>query len=131
MSRAEVIPDVNGRFQISVLNVTEEDIKLKKRFKIGAVQKSCIMCGKIDVVNRQTMNDLSMGDVDFSTKVNYGSQLNKVEKSQVECLVKEYNNIFATEPKSPKRTVLVEHRIETTDKLSKISTNSICVGERR
>ena len=113
VSRAEVIPDVNGKFRITVLNTNEEEIRLKKRFKIGSMCKSCNMVSKVEILNRGNFENISSDTVNFRDKVKYGNQLNEIEKLKLKDLVSEYNDIFASDPKSPKRTNLVEHRIET------------------
>ena len=65
------------------------------------------MVGKVNIIEYENQKT--------TENVNIGAQLSELEKSQLKTLIIEYNDIFAIEPKSPQRTTLVEHRIETTD----------------
>ena len=80
------------------------------------IRKSAVNVQRIQVVgNRTKTQNPKIADNNIGTKVNFGKQLTRTEIFEIENLSDEYKDIFAPDPKSPKRTTAVEHRIETTN----------------
>ena len=107
-TRSRVIPNIDGVFQITVLNVNSSDITLKSRTSMGFIQPAdeIVMSVAPDENLTSTLADIKISD-----------RLSRDEKSEVTRLIKEYQDIFAANPKKPKQTTLLEHRIITNDAL--------------
>ena len=56
-------------------------------------------------------DDFDINDITLSNK------LSATETSQLESLITDYKDVFATNPSKPKRTDLLEHKIVTHDAL--------------
>ena len=107
-TRSRVLPNIDGVFQITVLNVNSSDITLKSRTSMGFIQPAdeIVMSVAPDESLTSTLADIKISD-----------RLSRDEKSEVTRLIKEYQDIFAANPKKPKQTTLLEHRIITNDAL--------------
>ena len=107
-ARSRVIPNIDGVFQITVLNVTSSDITLRSRTSMGFTQPAdeIVMSVAPDEGLNSTLADITISD-----------RLSCDEKSEVTRLIKQYQDVFAANPKKPKQTTLLEHRIITNDAL--------------
>ena len=108
-SKARVIPSIDGKFYITVLNASEKDVVLDNRLVVGSVTEADEVVASIDPDKRdgqENVEDIQMGE-----------NLSESQKQQIKKLVSEYKDIFAENPKNPKRTVLMKHKIITGDAL--------------
>ena len=109
VSRARVIPNVNGVFQISVLNVNEAGVTLNCRKLMGHIfQPDEIVCD-IKICNEDSSLPIS--------QIQYGRNLTSEQSTKVRELIKKYDVLFTESSKKPKQTKLIKHRITTNDAL--------------
>ena len=111
-SRARVIPNIDGVFQISLLNTTEFDITVNTRKIMGFIHPVDEVVSKID-----QGSDTKVPKKPDLSGIKYGENLTTDEKSQLQSLVNRYEDIFAVDPKKPKVTTAAEHKIITGDAL--------------
>ena len=105
VSKAKVVPNVFGEIYISVLNVTEKDIELFPRTRIGRLTEPSEIIRWID--------EMEPTDVGVVDKIIVADSLELEQKKEVESLLKEYADIFASNPKKPKRVNTLQHQIIT------------------
>ena len=107
-TRNRIIPNIDGLFPIIVLNFTTSDIQLKSGKLMGSLQPtsetvSCVSAGENTDFD---MNDITLDD-----------NLSAIETNQLKSIINNYKDVFATNPRNPKRTDLLEHKIITSDAL--------------
>ena len=108
VNRTRVLPNIDGFFPISVLNVTTTDISHKAHSKLGALQP---------ISSTLEINSLNMDEkLDFEN-LTFGDELSNGKICELKHLISESQDIFALNPKKPKRTKLFEHRIVMEDAL--------------
>ena len=107
-TRSRVIPNIDGVFAVTVLNVSTSEICLKSRTLMGDLQPT----NEILAVTKELNNENV-----FTNNTRFGSQLSTTEIDQIKTLINDYQDIFAANPKKPKRTDLIEHQIITNDAL--------------
>ena len=107
VSKARVIPDVCGEFQLTVVNVNEHDVDLRGRTKLGFVQQ----VGEVAAVVETSAVASAVDSVQF------GDKLSPAELSEAKKLVKNYEKLFTENSKKPKQTHLVNHQVITGDAL--------------
>ena len=88
-SRAQVVPNVNGQFQITLLNTTEDDIDLKRKSKVGFVHKSSLAVAQVDPTEFIETAHIPTAVSTNKPKVNSGKQLGVTEKSVLEELIRD------------------------------------------
>ena len=123
VSKARVVPDVCGEFQLAVVNVNECDVNLHGRTILGFVQQIGKTVAAVNVDQKSSVVD----------SIQYGDKLSSSELLEAQKLVKKYQKLFTENSKKPKQTHLVNHQIITEDALpvkSKKSENSCCMGKR-
>ena len=84
VSKARVIPDVCGEFQLTVVNVNEHDVDLRGRTKLGFVQQ----VGEVAAVVEPSAVASAVDSVQF------GDKLSPAELSEAKKLVKNYEKLF-------------------------------------
>ena len=90
-SKAQIIPDADGQFMVTVLNVNEQEMRLKKKQLVGYIEEPSEIIAEVD-----------RGDADIQTelnKVQYGTKLDESQKKDLNDLIHEYRDIFASNPK--------------------------------
>ena len=107
-TRSRVIPNIDGLFPITVLNVTPADIYLPSRKSIGSIQPTSVLLtsdspGEWAACN---INDITLSD-----------NLSATENTNLMSLIMDYKDVFATNPRKPRKTNLLEHRSITNDAL--------------
>ena len=112
VSKARVIPNMNGNFCVTVLNSTEHDIVLDNRRVVGCVTEADEVVAQIDRNNETVEEKLEQAD-----NIVLGEDLSESQRKQIMELVADYKDIFAENPKNPKRTVLMKHKIITENAL--------------
>ena len=110
VSKARVIPNVEGVFQITVLNTTQCDIVLGGRRIVGYLHEADEVVAS---VNADNVNE----DFKHVEEVVLGEDLSSQQRDKIMSLIREYKDVFAQNPKNPKRTVTMKHRIVTGDAL--------------
>ena len=108
VTRNRIIPNIDGLFPVTVLNVTTSDIQLKSRKLMGFIQPTS---ETVSHTSSCKNDDFDINDITLSNK------LSATETSQLESLITDYKDVFATNPSKPKRTDLLEHKIVTHDAL--------------
>ena len=108
-SKARVIPNVNGVFQVTALNINESDISLSNRSTVGFLNEAEVLaCIDSKEVKRNSK---------LVEEIEMGKGLTGEQIGQLQNLVLQYSDVFADNPKKPNRTNLMEHRIITENAL--------------
>ena len=81
---------------------------------MGCVAEADEVVAKVDDVKHEVSD---MEKLEQVHDIVLGENLAQSQKQQIRNLVAEYEDIFAENPKNPKRTVLMQHRIVTGDAL--------------
>ena len=103
LSKARVIPDVRGEFQVAVVNVNEHDVNLRGRTRVGFLQQVEPTVAVIDIEESGSVVDA----------IQYGKNLSSSEVLEARKLVNKYEKLFTENSKKPKQTHLVNHQIIT------------------
>ena len=110
VSRARVIPNAKGIFQVSLMNITETDVVLKSRRVIGEIHPAGnIVCSVVDKAP-------GVGSMEHTPNMNevvYGSNLSSIEKKRMENVLHRHKNAFVMNPKRPKTVSIAEYKILT------------------
>ena len=106
-SKARVIPDVSGEFHLTVVNVSERDVSLRGRTRVGFIREVEKTVAVVDVGNKSSVVEL----------IQFGERLSPAELAEAQKLVKKYEHLFTEDSKKPKQTRLVNHQIITEDAL--------------
>ena len=106
------LQEQRGLFQITLLNVTEKDIKVNARKFVGFIHPVGEVVARIDTFDNrsESTSNLNIKDIAFS------KNLQPQEKSELK-LISEYSDVFSVNPKKPKLTNLTTNRIITDDTL--------------
>ena len=107
MSRSRVIPNVAGDINLSILNVTEKEVELQCRTRLGKITKPCEILNSIPESRVHKMNK------DVTKDVHIDNTLPDSEKRLITELVNAYQDVFAINPKKPNRVNVLEHKIIT------------------
>ena len=107
-TRCRVIPDLDGVFQISLLNVNNDEVTVNSRKFIGNLTMVNETVSKID---SQEDENLSIPQ----SSVNHGNNISDDEKDQLRALISKYGGIFASNPRKPTPVRNMTHRIITND----------------
>ena len=106
ITNARVRPDMKGDFVVGILNVTERDITLKTRMRMG----NLVPCQDSRVCRvTETKENLS----DAVKKVNYGENLTSEQVQSMRKIVEKRPQLFARDPKKPNITPIIKHSINT------------------
>ena len=99
-SKAQVTPDIDGRFFVTVLNVNEHPMKIKKKHLLGHIVKSSEVVNLVHAVKPQ---DRDVKTVSFEwDRLTIGGQLSNIEKGEIMDVIREFRVVFATNPKNRK-----------------------------
>lgn len=110
ISKARVVPNIHGVFQVTVLNVSESDVVIRNRTPVGSLFTADDVVCSIDQENSPQLFQHLEGVV-------IGKNLSDVQQKKVSELIEKYHDVFASNPKKPSRTTSMEHRIDTGDAL--------------
>ena len=110
-TRCRVIPNLQGVFQITMLNTTANPIVINNR--------KCI--GKLHPVretrqHQQTVLENELSSL-FAKDLCLGTDLSPEQRQQLVSLITKYEGIFASNPKKPSLVKNMKHRIITDDAL--------------
>ena len=114
VSKARVVPNVNGMFQITILNSTQTDVILNNRHIVGSLSTANEIVARIDPSAQDDIANVKLESID---DIAMGENLSEEQKNKIKKLVTDYKDIFAQNPKNPKRTVMMKHKIVTGDAL--------------
>ena len=104
ITSARVRPDMKGDFVVGILNVTERDIMLKTRTRMG----NLVPC-QGNRVCRVSEHSGAVGNV------NYGENLEPEQVKSIRGIVEKRPHLFAQDPKKPNITPIIKHSIDTGD----------------
>ena len=109
-TRCRVIPNLQGVFQITMLNTTASPIVINNR--------KCI--GKLHPV-RETQQQQPVPEHEisalFAKDISLGADLSQEQRQKLVSLITKYEGIFASNPKKPSLVKNMKHRIITDDAL--------------
>ena len=105
--KARVIPDVRGEFQLTVVNVNEQEVNIRGRTKLGFVQQIGETIAVVDTDGKSSPIE----------EIQFGGNLTPSQLLEARELVKKYEQLFTGNSKKPKQTHLVNHQIITEDAL--------------
>ena len=114
ISRAVVSPDVNGHFLLTVLNVNDGPVNLRKRQVVGMIDATQNRINRINVTEPINVEPAMNVEETFEKCV-IGDNLSDNEAGMIKNLLKKHAHLFASNPKKPNQTSRVEHRILTGD----------------
>lgn len=100
-----VIPNIEGVFNITLLNVTDQSIELDCDQMIGhlvSTDKSVSVIEPVSAATSPTKDNIVVG-----------SNLSMTEKEQISSLICKYKDVFASNPKKPNLVKNMKHRIIT------------------
>ena len=108
MTSARVRPDMKGDFVVGILNVSEKDIILKTRTRMG----NLVPCRDNRVCKVVECNE----NMDEAVKkVKYGKNLTAEQVQSMSEIVEKRPQLFARDPKKPNITPVIKHYIDTGD----------------
>ena len=106
-----MLPNSDGLFSISVLNVTTKDLNLKAHSKLGTLQPiGSTMEIKYPIMDENTNIE----------SLTLGGELSNGKICELKHFISEFQNTFALNLKKPKRTTLFEHQLVREDALPSI-----------
>ena len=107
-THCRVIPDLDGVFQITLLNVNNDEVTVTSRK---------FVCN-LTIVNETVSKIDSKEDGSSSnpqSNINHGNNISDHEKEQLKTLISKYSKIFASNPRKPTPVRNMAHRIITND----------------
>ena len=101
---AKVIPNSRGVLKIAVVNTNDADVELKAKSKIGNLKPAWT-----------TIAEISEDEVKQTTRENIvlGEDVPVHERKKITDLIYEFRDVFADNPKNPKRVNNTTHKIIT------------------
>ena len=107
-TRCRIIPDLDGIFQVALLNVNNDKVTINSRKFIGTISmvKESVAKIEIEKVEKPSSSDLN---------INHGNAISEKEKDQLKALIFQYEDIFAANPMKPTQVQNMTHRIITDD----------------
>ena len=107
-TRCRVVPNIDGVFQITVLNVNPDQVVLNSQKYIGNLHAP---------INTDTLPHLApnVDNLDFESGIVHGEGLPLEEKQRLISLITKFLDVFASNPKKPSLVKTMEHRIITGD----------------
>ena len=105
-TRCRVIPNLEGVFEILLLNATTDEIVLNAKKHVGHLFHAA---ESVAVLDEQTQTSID------PSSIVYGPELSYHDKSQLRSLISEFSDVFAYNPKKPTLVKNMEHHIVTND----------------
>ena len=107
-TRCRVVPDLEGVFQITFLNVNDTEVHLKSRKCVGNLTGvENVMSCKVKPLGKDSTN--------AAKSTVFGENLSNDQRHQLEKLINEYQDVFASNPKKPSLVKNAQHKIITED----------------
>ena len=107
-TRCRVVPDVDGVFQIAMLNVNAGPVALNSRKYVGNLNVPT-------QVVAQVHPDKDKNSQAFEANIVYGDNLSLNERKELISMITKFKDVFASNPKKPSLVQNMEHRIITED----------------
>ena len=106
VTKARVVPDVKGMFLLSIMNISESDIRINGRKVLGHVNEvgETLGCLPADYANNIETSELRKSHL---AGAKFGKNLSIKEKSKLVDLIQKHANVFARNPKKPSQTSVV------------------------
>ena len=108
MSHSRVVPSVAGDVSLCILNVTEKEVELRSRTRIGKITKPCEILSS-------TLNTTGLVDqkanVTVTDDIHIEDTLLESQKLAIGELIENDRDIFSINPKKPNRGNVLEHKI--------------------
>ena len=103
-----VIPGLEGVFQITLLNVNNDQVTVNSRKFVGNLTK---------VNETVSRTDFNRCKIPTCSQLNivHGDDIPHNEEHQLNALISKYSDIFASNPKEPRQVQNMTHRIITND----------------
>ena len=108
VAEAKIRPDINGQFVVSILNVNEYEVTLKKRTMIGNVFPFT-ECRVLQYSECPPDGE----KIDVLPEIKLGENLTTEQRFHMRTEINRYSGVFARNPKKADITPLIEHSIET------------------
>ena len=109
ISRARLTPNIDRQFYVTVLNVSNHDVVINSRTKIGTLHPSSDVIAKIDSRYGEGRTELQPNQI--------GSSFIENDRVKLLDLITEFEDVFVVNPKKPRLNKILEHRIITQDAL--------------
>ena len=106
VAKSRVLPDNDGIFNVTVLNTSDSDVKLKSGRKVGKL----VSCFDTIAEIQFEKGENQMKDIKNLT---IGDQLSGEERNKLATLLEEYDDVFARNPKKPQTARIMTHKIST------------------
>ena len=103
--KTRVVPDSDGYFSVMVVNTTDEDIVLRKSGRLGKLNQCA------ETVAELSFEGDTEGGIDWS-QADIGD-IPAADRTRVLNLLKEFEDVFAKNPKRPKQVNNATHSIDT------------------
>ena len=103
--KTRVVPDSSGCFSVMVVNTTDEEIVLRNSGRLGK------LCPCAETVAEISFEGDVKGGIDWS-QANIGD-IPAADRTRVLNLLKEFEDVFAKNPKQPKQVNNATHTIDT------------------
>ena len=111
---ARVIPNAEGAFKIANVNFNSDALELPSRKTIAFLNPAG---SAVSVASYPANTTCASPSPDPLPQFQTGAQLSAAERDRLSNLIHRYDDIFATNPKIPKRNNVLEHKIITDDSL--------------
>ena len=110
ISKAMVTPNVDGKFVITVVNTGSEPVTLRNRQVIGCLNTPDEIVASVDLNGKNIDKQINEIKEDMEAMVE-GVKISDAQKQELLKLLTEYRDVFASDPKKPSQTDLVDHKI--------------------
>ncbi len=107
-TRCRIIPNIEGCFQVSFLNINLCSVFIPANTHIGFLTTSNTTVAEIAQQDKSTSTNLE-------DSVVYGENLYNEEKTKILDIISNFKTIFAPNPKKPTLVRNMEHKIITND----------------
>eukprot|EP00794_Sanderia_malayensis_P000634 gene634-1302_t len=107
-TRCRIIPNIEGCFQVSFLNINPCSVSIPANTHIGFLTTSNTTVAQIAQQDKSTSTNLEDSIV-------YGENLSNDEKTKILDIISNFKTIFAPNPKKPTLVRNMEHKIITND----------------
>ena len=109
ISKARVVPNVEGKFVVTIVNVGNDTVEISKRQVMGYLNEPGEVVASINTAKGKAFE----GEKVVFENVVMKDNLSADQKAEVYKLIEKHESIFAQNPKKPSRNNLAEHDIIT------------------
>ena len=105
-TRCRVVPDVDGVFQISILNANTHPVVIPSQKYLGKLHVPHQIVASLEPCTVASHTD-------FEASIKHGENLSTDERQRLISLISNFQDVFASNPKKPTLVKNMEHRIIT------------------